>query len=132
MSAENALMKAVYARLASDAALMGQVGADGVRDRLLPRMRLPAIVFGEMETRDYSTATEPGAEHFWTIEVWGEGEGRRAAEVLAARVKLLLADAALTLEGAVLVNLLFQSSRSRREPKTKFSVIDLRFRAVTE
>ena len=64
--------------------------------------------------------------------MWAEGEGRRAAEVLAARVKLLLADAALTLEGAVLVNLLFQSSRSRREPKTKFWVIDLRFRAVTE
>jgi Protein of unknown function (DUF3168) len=132
MSAENALMKAVFARLAGDAALVAQVGADGVRDRLLPRMRLPAIVFGEMETRDYSTATESGAEHFWTIEIWAEGEGRRTAEVLAARVKLLLADAALTLDGAVLVNLLFQSSRSRREPKTKFSVIDLRFRAVTE
>jgi predicted dienelactone hydrolase len=132
MSAENALMKAVYARLAGDAALVAQVGADGVRDRLLPRMRLPAIVFGEMETRDYSTATEPGAEHFWTIEVWAEGEGRRAAEVLAARVRLLLANAALTLDGFVLVNLTFQSSRSRREPKTKFSVIDLRFRAVTE
>jgi hypothetical protein len=132
MSAENALMKAVYTRLAGDAALVAEVGADGVRDRLLPRMRLPAIVFGEMETRDYSTATEPGAEHFWTIEVWAEGEGRRAAEVLAARVRLLLANATLTLEGAILVNLLFQSSRSRREPKTKFSVIDLRFRAVTE
>jgi hypothetical protein len=132
MSAENALMKAVYARLTGDAALVAQLGAGGILDRLLPRMRLPAIVFAEMETRDYSTATEPGAEHFWTIEVWAEGEGRRAAEVLAARVKLLLADAALTLEGSVLVNLTFQSSRSRREPKTKLWVIDLRFRAVTE
>ncbi|WP_377295694.1 DUF3168 domain-containing protein [Rhizobium sp. SGZ-381] len=132
MSAENALMKAVFARLSTDATLSAQVGADGIFDRLLPRMRLPAIVFGEIETRDYSTATEPGAEHFLTLEVWADGEGRRTAQALAARVKLLLADQALALEAAVLVSLTFQSSRSRREPKTRLFVIDLRFRAVTE
>ena len=51
-SASNALMKAVHARLTGDAALTALVGQGGVHDRLLPKPKLPAIAFGEWETRD--------------------------------------------------------------------------------
>jgi hypothetical protein len=47
-------------------------------------------------------------------------------------VHALLHDAALALEGAVLVNLLQVNTRTRREPKTKFYLAEMRFRAVTE
>lgn len=132
MTAANALMQAIHARLAGDAGLSALIGPDGIRDRLLPRLRLPAIVFGELETRDLSTATEAGEEHFLTLEIWSEGEGRRQAQEIAGRVTALLDDVELALENAVLVSLLSTGSRSRREPKTKAYLVELGFRAVTE
>jgi hypothetical protein len=132
MTAANALMQAIHARLAGDAGLGALIGPDGIRDRLLPRPKLPAVVFGELETRDLSTVTEAGEEHFLTLEIWSEGEGRRQGQEIAGRVTALLDDADLVLERAVLVSLLKTASRSRREPKTKAYLVEMRFRAVTE
>ncbi len=132
MSVENALLKAIHGRLAGDNSLTALVGPDGIHDRLLARPKLPAIVFGDMETRDFSTATEPGAEHFLTLQVWCEGDGRRRALEIAARVTTLLDDVSLALEDAVLVSLLRTGMRTRREPKTRYYLADIRFRAVTE
>jgi hypothetical protein len=132
MTAANVLLKAIHARLSGDAGLAAILGPDGVRDRLLPRPKLPAVVFGELETRDLSTATEGGEEHFLTLEIWSEGEGRRQAQEIAGRVTALLDDAALAVEGFFLVSLLKTGGRSRREPKTKAYLVEVRFRAVTE
>ena len=132
MTAGNALLQAIHQMLANDAALTAIVGADGIRDRLLPRAKLPCVVFGELETRDFSTASEAGEEHLLVLEIWSDGEGRRQAQEIAGLVHSLLHDAALTLEGAVLVNLLQVGTRTRREPKTKFYLAEMRFRAVTE
>lgn len=132
MTAANAFLAAIHQRLTGDAALTAIIAADGVRDRLLPRATLPCVVFGEMETRDYSTSTEGGEEHFLMLEIWSDGEGRRQAQEIAGLVRGLLHDAALALPGAVLVSLLQVSMRTRREPKTKFHLAEMRFRAVTE
>lgn len=132
MSAANALLQAIHARLSGDAGLTALIGEDGIRDRLLPRQRLPAVVIGEFDTRDLSTATEAGEEHFVTLEIWTEGEGRRAALTIADRVRALLDNADLALDGAVLVSLLATGSRSRREPGTRAYRVEMRFRAVTE
>lgn len=132
MTAANALLVAIHQRLSGNAALTAIIGADGVRDRLSPRPKLPCIVFGELEARDYSTSTESGEEHFLTLEVWSDGEGRREAQQIAGLVHDLLHDAALGLDGAVLVSLLRMSMRTRREPKTKIYLTEMRFRAVTE
>lgn len=118
------LLAAIHRRLADDAALNAIIGADGVRDRLLPRPKLLCILFGEMETRDYSTSTEIGEEHFLTLEIWSDGEGRREAQEIAGLVHDLLHDAALVLDGAVLVSLLRVSTRTRSEPKTKAYLVE--------
>ncbi|MNH98802.1 hypothetical protein D3C73_515520 [compost metagenome] len=132
MSAANALLRAIHLRLAGDAGLTALIGPDGIRDRLQTRPKLPAIVIGEMETRDLSTVTEPGEEHFLTLEVWSEGDGRRQALEITAKVTALLDNADLALDGALLVSLLRISARSRREPKTRYYLSEIRFRAVTE
>lgn len=132
MSAQQALLRAVHQHLTQDAALMAEVGSDGIRDRVLPRMQLPAIVYATIESRDYSTATEPGEEHLATIEVWAEGEGRARAQEIAARVKALLHAASLPLSDAHLVSILCTGMTSRRDKETRLSVVELRFRAVTE
>lgn len=132
MSAANALLAAIHARLCADPQLAERLGTGGIRDRLLPRPVLPCLVVGETETRDYSTGTEGGEEHRLTLEVWSEGAGRREAGEIADQVRMLLHDAALELEGAVLVSLAHERTRTRRQPKTSYFVAELRFRAVTE
>ena len=132
MSAANALLKAIHQLLSGDAGLTALIGPDGIRDRLLARPKLPAIILGEMETRDLSTVTEAGEEHFLVLEIWSEGEGRKLAQEIAAKVTALLDDADLTLDDAVLVSLLRVGTRSRREQKTRYYLSEIRFRAVTE
>lgn len=131
MSAANPLLQAIFARLGSDAALTALVPG-GIVDRLLPRAVLPCIVFGDLESRDYSTATEKAEEHFLSLQIWSDANGRRRAGEILERVKKLLDDAALPLAGVSLVNLHFLSSRSRREAKTRNFIAEIRFRAVTE
>ncbi|CUX21979.1 DUF3168 domain-containing protein [Agrobacterium fabrum] len=131
MSAGNALLQAIFARLTGDAALMTLI-TGGVVDRLLPHAVLPCIVLGDLESRDYSTATEKAEEHFLSLQIWSDANGRKGAGEIAARLKNLLDDAALPIAGASLVNLQFLSSRSRREAKTRNFVSEMRFRAVTE
>jgi hypothetical protein len=132
MTAANALLAAIHARLSADAALVALIGPDGVRDRLLPRPALPCIVFGEVETRDYSTASEAGEEHRLMLEVWSEAEGRRPADEIAGRLRALLHDAPLSLSGHALVSLSHLRTTSARQAKTKLFRAELQFRAVTE
>lgn len=126
----NALLKAIFSQLAGDADLSALVGTNGVRDRMVARAELPCIVFGEIDSRDADGETLQ--VHLITLEVWSLAEGRREAQEIAARVRALLHDAPLVVEGAVLVSLLHQSTKTRREPKTKFQLAEMRFRAVTE
>jgi hypothetical protein len=131
VSAANPLLQAIFARLSGDAALV-TLTPGGIVDRLLPRAVLPSIVIGDLESRDYSTATEKAEEHFLSLEIWSDANGRKRAGEIAERVKTLLDDAALPLLGIALVNLHLLSSRSRREPKTRNFIAEMRFRAVTE
>ncbi|MEB2847136.1 DUF3168 domain-containing protein [Endobacterium cereale] len=128
--AANALVKAMFARLSGDAGLQALVGPDGVRDRMVARGKMPCIVFGEIDSRDEDGETLQ--VHLVTLEVWSLAEGRREAQVIAARVRELLHDAALALEGADLVNLTHRGTHTGRETKTKFQLAEMRFRAVTE
>lgn len=131
MSAANAFLRAIFARLTGDAALVA-LTPGGIVDRLLPRVVLPCIVIGDLESRDYSTATEKAEEHFLSLQIWSDANGRKGTGEIAARVKKLLDDVALPIAGVSLVNLQLLSSRSRREAKTRNFVVEMRFRAVTE
>ncbi|MDP9786459.1 DUF3168 domain-containing protein [Agrobacterium tumefaciens] len=131
MSAANPLLQAIFARLTGDAVLTALIPG-GIVDRLLPRGVLPCIVIGDLESRDYSTATEKAEEHFLSLQIWSDANGRKGAGEITARVTSLLDDAALPIAGISLVNLHLLSSRSRREAKTRNFIVEMRFRAVTE
>ncbi|QRM54754.1 DUF3168 domain-containing protein [Sinorhizobium sp. BG8] len=132
MSAAAALQKAIFQRLSTDAALMALVGAAGVTDRLLAKPSLPLVVIRSIDSSDRSTATEEGEEHLVTIDAWSENGGHLEVQTIAARVRLLLHDADLTIEGFHLVSLLHRTTRIRRDGKTRYHRAEMRFRAVTE
>ncbi|WP_348626630.1 DUF3168 domain-containing protein [Rhizobium sp. R711] len=102
------------------------------RDRLVTGRKLPCVVFGELDSNDYSTSTERGEEHLFTLEIWIDAGGRKQAQIVASRLHALLQDAAIDLGRHHLVSLLHVRTLSRREAKTKLYVAVLRFRAVTE
>lgn len=132
MSAASALQKAIHDRLDGDAALTALIGAGGICDRLLDRQRLPVVVIEAIESRDHSTATEAGEEHFITLAAWSKADGHREAQAIAARLHALLHDADLPVTGFALVSLLHRSTRIGRDRAKPFHRAELRFRAVTE
>ena len=131
-AAANTLLQAIHAVLAADAGLTALIGTDGIRDRLVTGRQLPCVVIAELVSNDYSTSTEPGEEHFLTLQAWSDAAGQRQAQAIAALVRGLLQDAALPLAACTLVNLRHVATKARREPKTRLFCAEMRFRAVTE
>lgn len=132
MSAGNALQAAVFARLSGDAALVATLGDGGIHDRLLEGAKHPYLRLAGIESRDWSTASEPGEEHAMTIEARGPEGGNLAVQELAGRVLALLHDAGLPLAGHHLVNLRHEATRTARDGDVRGHVAVMRFRAVTE
>ncbi|KQV43517.1 MULTISPECIES: DUF3168 domain-containing protein [unclassified Rhizobium] len=132
MSASAALQKAIYGRLQGDAELIALVGADGVRDHVVAGDRRPYVGIASIESRDFSTASETGEEHLVTLEVRSGEGGHRAVQEIAARVRALLDDAALIVDGFALVGILHRRTRVGRDAKARGHLADMVFRAVTE
>ncbi|TCM55669.1 uncharacterized protein DUF3168 [Rhizobium sp. PP-F2F-G48] len=132
MSAANALQTAVFAKLSGDSALLALLGPGGIHDRLLESPAHPYLRLAGIESRDWSTASEPGEEHDLAIEVRGPEGGNRVVQEIAARVRALLHDAGLSLAGQHLVNLRHEATRTARDGAARGHVAAMRFRAVTE
>lgn len=132
MSAASALQRAIHERLSGDAALTALIGADGVCDRLLDRQRMPLVVIEAIESRDLSTSTESGEDHLVTLVAWSKAGGHLEVQTIAARVRAVLHDATLTLDGFHLVSLLHRSTRIARDGAKPIHKAQMRFRAVTE
>lgn len=132
MSAAAALQKAIFETLAGDVALTALIGDGGVHDHLQMGSHRPGVWIANLESRDASTASEAGEEHLVTLEVrTGEG-GNRAAQEIAARVRVLLDDAELVLDGFAFVSLFHRRTRIGRDAKVKGHIAEMVFRAVTE
>ncbi|OCJ18090.1 hypothetical protein A6U87_04065 [Rhizobium sp. AC44/96] len=132
MSTANELLTAIHALLSEDAELTAMIGPDAIRDRLVAGRKLPCIVVGELTSNDYSTSTEEGEEHLLALEIWSDAAGRRQVQTIVERLHALLQDAALGLATHHLVGVRHLATRTRREPKTRLHVAEMRFRAVTE
>ncbi|KQR77347.1 hypothetical protein ASG25_03405 [Rhizobium sp. Leaf384] len=131
-SAANALQAAVFTALSGDAALSAMLGPGGIHDRLLDDPAHPYLRLAGIESRDWSTASEPGEAHDMAIEVRGGEGGHRGVQEIAARVRALLDDAGLLLSGHHLVNLRHEGTRTARDAEARGHVAAMRFRAVTE
>lgn len=128
-----ALRGAVQTRLAADVALTELIGADRIFDEAPRAQRGLYVVHGDVEARDWSTGTESGCEQEFALVVWAgqSGSSRQALEA-AGLIVAALDGRDLALDGHVLVNLRWLSSRLAREPRNGLPSVTLRFRAATE
>lgn len=132
MSASHALQQAIFATLSADAALSALLGAGRVFDDVPQGTRPPYVTFGPATAQDFSTGSEPGTEHLFTLHVWSDRAGKLETQEILAVLRAALHDRPLAVDGHTLINLRHERSETRRTPGGE-SVYGLaRFRAVTE
>ena len=132
MSAARALQEAVFSALAGDAALAALIGGAHVYDGAPRNAEAPYVHLGEINARDWSTATEAGAEIEFEVVAWSRAPGQSETLAVAERVRVLLHDAALALAGWRLVNLRHIATETARVGKPEGRRATARFRAVVE
>jgi hypothetical protein len=131
LRAELALRSAIRRAALNDPAVAAAVNSsfyDGAtRDAVFP-----FITFGDVSLRDWSTGSDRGLEHQFTLEIWSMQPGNGEVLKLADLVQTFLQSASLSLQGFVLVDLRFVWFEARRESNGRFAKGRMRFRAITE
>jgi hypothetical protein len=126
-----ALQKAVFAALAGAGGGGATIG-DRIHDAPPRNVAFPCATFGDARIGDWSTGTEAGAEHRLVLHVWSRERGKAECWAILEAIRAALHDAALDLDGHVLVNLRLEAADvgQDRDGITWHGVV--RFRAVTE
>lgn len=133
MAATTELQKAMFAALAADAALTAALGGEPrIHDHAPASVSFPYLTFGRASVRDWSTATEDGSEHLFTIHVWSRARGKSETAAIMEIVRRRLHGAELALAGHALVNLRAQTGDIRFDDDHGVHHGSLLLRAVTE
>ena len=133
MNAATELQKAVLGVLGGNAPLVAKLGGPKILDHAPATVAFPYITFGRTSVFDWSTATEDGAEHLFTLHIWSKGRGKAEALDVMEAVRDLLHDAEIALAGGQqLVNLRHEFAEVRFDDNHSVYHGALRFRAVTE
>ena len=131
VKAELALRSAIRTAALADATLAGAVNSsffDGApKDALFP-----FVAFGDVVLRDWSTGSDAGLEHQFTLDIWSSQPGNGETLKIADQILDFLGRAVLQLQGAQLIDLRFVSCEARRESNGRYAKGRLRFRAITE
>ena len=131
VKAELALRSAIRTAALADATLAGAVNSsffDGApKDALFP-----FVAFGDVVLRDWSTGSDAGLEHQFTLDIWSSQPGNGETLKIADQILDFLGRAVLQLQGAQLIDLRFVSFEARRESNGRYAKGRLRFRAITE
>ncbi|PWL19030.1 DUF3168 domain-containing protein [Falsochrobactrum shanghaiense] len=127
-----ALQKALFEALKNDGELIESLGGERVYDHVPPKTPFPYITLGETLSHDWSTASEPGVEHFLNIQIWAREAGRKRVLDIAAHIATRLAEGILVLEGHRLVNLMLTEVLARNTDGLGSYLGTMRYRAVTE
>ncbi|RCW79547.1 DUF3168 domain-containing protein [Phyllobacterium bourgognense] len=125
------LQKALLAHLKADGSLEKLIEGR-VYDRVPEKAAFPYVTLGSTNIYDWSTGTERGSEHLFTLNIWNRASGRKSVFAIMNIIERLLEKSALTLVGHRLANLGLQYSQARAEDNRDGYLGVLRYRAVTE
>lgn len=132
MNGAAALQKALYEALKSDTDLIETLGGERVYDQVPPRAAFPYITLGETLSREWSTASEVGGEHFLNIQIWARTAGRKLVLDIAGRIATRLDQVPIAIEGHRLINLMLTEVLARNTDGLGNYLGTMRYRVVTE
>ena len=127
-----AMQKAIFETLNSDTALTSIIGADQIFDHQITKANPPYIILSNWQVSDWSTSTEDGEEHGFSVEIWTDDRGRKSAQEIAGIVINLLHDQSPSIENSHIVNLRYENAFFSSEGDIKLQLTRLNFRAVVE
>ena len=125
------LQTAIFDALRGDAGLAAIIGTR-IFDHAPANVAFPYISFGRTSVYDWSTGTERGSEHLFTLHVWSKTKGKKETLDIMERAKTLLDDAALAMSAHHLVNLRLEFAEARFDEDLSLHHGLLRFRAMIE
>lgn len=128
----SALQKALYEALKNDDELIETLGGEHVYDHVPPKTPFPYITLGETLSKDWSTSSEPGGEHFLNIQIWAREAGRKRVLDIAGRIATRLDEAPLEVDGHRVVNFMLTEVLARNTDGFGSYLGTMRYRAVTE
>lgn len=126
------LQKAIFATLESDPALVGLLGSAKIYDRAPANQQFPYLTFGRTSIYDWSTGTESGSEHLFTLHIWSKAKGKMETLEIMEVAKARLADGSLVLDNHHLVNIRLEFAEARYDEDLAVHHGLLRYRAVIE
>lgn len=127
-----ALRAAVHAALAADALLVTMLGGARIHDAAPRGVSGLYVVFDGAVARDRSAGEQRREGHEFSLTVWSPPGGPRPALEAAARIRTLLEDADLPLQGHRLVLLRVAREEARRDPASGLPQVRLTLAAITE
>lgn len=127
-----ALRKAIRARLLSSPPFVAALGGQKLFEEAPRDIEPPYALFADARMRDWSAEASRGAEQFQTLAVVSTQRGMGAVLDLAQQIVDLLDEAALSLDGHVLIDLRFMSMETKRDQSGRFARVAILFRATTE
>ncbi|EKF40636.1 DUF3168 domain-containing protein [Nitratireductor indicus] len=132
MQAALELQKAILSALSDHAPLVQALGGAKFHDLTPMRTAYPYVTFGPSSIHDWSTDTEQGSEHFFTLNIWSGAKGKAEALVLIEAVRKALVEMEPAMNGFNLVNLRQESAEIRFDDDLGAHHGLMRFRAVIE
>lgn len=126
------LQQAVHAAISTDPGVVGLIGPPRLFDDVPQGTPFPYLTLGQSIVRDWSTSTDTGDEHTFTLHVWSRASGRKEVHDILGALRAALHNRSLALAGHRLVNLRHEQCEARRDPDGETYHGILRLRAVTE
>ncbi len=132
MNSALALQKLVYEQLTADPELLTLLGGPNIFDGVPENVKPPYVVFGKIDSSDWSTGTETGEEHLIELVVWSSQRGRKQTVQIAEAVKSALKAVPDAISSNHLVNFTWENSSTNRSKDNLYFTASISFRAVTE
>ncbi len=132
MNAALALQQAMRNALLANTTLTTLLGGAHIFDEVPRGEPGLYVVFGSIETRDWSTSTQKAHEHFITLDVVTNERSRARAQAICNAIETALDNAALVLTDHRLINLRSTFWNVGKAKATNNFNATLRFRAATE
>ena len=132
MSPAQCVLRAAHAALAADAALIALLGGDHIHEHVPARARPPYLALAVPVIRDWSTATEDGAEVELIVTTYCETTRFWDLGAIQERVAAALTFEAVTVADHALVNLTPLQATTERRPRDELLVGTQGFRFVIE
>jgi hypothetical protein len=131
-ASELMLRKAILLALRTDVDLVSRLGGPKIYDEGSTHTQMPYVVFGDSRARDWSTASDQGAEHTLALDVWSEHRGVSEVLEISALIATALSAAALFVPGYRIILLSQQSIETRRQNSGRHARARLMFRITIE